>query len=221
MQSEPMQAFAGASGFEAGFEAGPLLFRNLSWGSPRASEVEMAQAAVPSPAVDLPSVIEAAREEGRQEAAATLQENMERRVQTEREHVSSALDAFVAEKRKYFADLEKEVVRLALAIAERVLHRETAMDPTLLAGAARVVLEQVNQDSAVTLLVAPGDVAPWRAAIATLGRDVELREESSLQGGECLLQTEAGSFELGLRSRLCEIERGFFELLGRSAAVAV
>ncbi|MBE7182500.1 MAG: hypothetical protein INR71_15060 [Terriglobus roseus] len=126
----------------------------------------------------------------------------------------------MAEKKKYFAGLEKEVVRLALAIAERVLHRESAMDPTLLAGAARVVLEQVDQESPATLLVGQGDAAQWKAAMVTLDREVAIREDASLQRGECLLQTESGSFELGLKSQLCEIERGFFELLGRSAAVA-
>ncbi len=220
MQSEAQQAFPGSGGGEGAIEAGPLQFRNLSW-STRAVEAEPALAAAAVPTVDLPSVVEAAREEGRREAVARLREDMERRVQSERDHVSSALDAFMAEKRKYFAGLEKEVVRLALAIAERVLHRESAMDPTLLAGAARVVLEQVDQDSGATLLVAPGEAAQWQAAVAALGREVEVQEASSLARGECLLQTEAGSFELGLRSQLCEIERGFFELLGRSAAVAV
>ena len=220
MQSEAKQAFPGEIGGEGAIEEGPLQFRNLSW-STRAAETEPALATAAVPTVDLPSVVEAAREEGRREAAARLREDMERRVQSEREHVSSALDAFMAEKRKYFAGLEKEVVRLALAIAERELHRESAMDPTLLSGAARVVLEQVDQDSGATLLVAPGEAAQWQAAVAALGRAVEVQEESSLAPGECLLQTEAGSFELGLRSQLCEIERGFFELLGRSAAVAV
>ena len=219
MQSDAGQMFAGVEGFGCMSGAGPLLFRDLSRGVPQAGETQPVPAAT-LPEVDLSRAMEAAREEGRQEIAATLQEEMERRVQHERANVSSALDAFVTEKRRYFAGLEKEVVRLALAIAERVLHRETAMDPTLLAGAARVVLEQVDQDSAATLLVAPGDAPQWRAAVVVIGRDIALCEESSLQRGECLLQTDAGSFELGMRSQLCEIERGFFEVLGRSAAVA-
>lgn len=216
MQSNGMQ-LVGDTGSVA--ETAPLLFRTLNWGAMPVTAPEPEHALPPT--VDVPGVVEAAREAGRREAAIHLQEMMERRLHAERENVATALDSFLAEKRRYFSGLEKEVVRLALAIAERVLHRETAMDPTLLAGAARVVLEQVDQDSAAALLVAPGDAAQWHAAVAKLGREIELREDPSLERGACLLQTENGSFELGLRSQLCEIERGFFELMGRTPAIAV
>lgn len=220
MHSELKEAFPGMDEARAGAQAGPLLFRNLGVERAISAESEAPRAGIAAPSMDLPAAMEAAREEGRREAVASLQRDMESRVQSERAQVSSALDAFMAEKKKYFSGLEREVVRLALAIAERVLHRESAMDPTLLAGAARVLLEQVDQESAATLLVGQGDAAQWKAAMLTLDREVAIREDASLQRGECLLQTDSGSFELGLKSQLCEIERGFFELLGRSAAVA-
>ena len=216
MLSEAMQSFPYPGCFTAALEAGPLNFRNLSSSLPHLDRANAAPNTTAASIVDLTAVVEAAREEGRCEAIAKLQGDMEQRVRAERDHVTSALEGFIAERRRYFSGLEKEVVRLALAIAERVLHRESAMDPTLLAGAARVVLEQVDQASAAILLVAPGEMSQWRTAIATLGREIDLQEEASLERGACLLQTEAGSFELGLRSQLCEIERGFFELLGRS-----
>lgn len=208
----------GTMGDVTGTESGPLLFRNLSW-TPVTEAVAVATPDV-LPEVELPRVMEAAREEGRRAAAAELAEAMEQRVIAERQSVASALDAFLSEKKRYFAGLEKEVVRLALAIAEKVLHRETAMDPTLLAGAARVALEQVDQESSAVLLVATSDVAQWQTALPAIGREVELRASGDLERGECVLQTEAGSFELGLRAQLCEIERGFFELIGRTPAIA-
>lgn len=213
-----MQAdvFASAANAQA-FEAGPLLFRNLSWASPVQEPAPLQEVCA---AAELPRAVEAARAEGWREAEAALAQQLEQRVLAERQSVAQALDTFVSEKRRYFAGLEKEVVRLALAIAERVLHRETAMDPTLLAGAARVALEQVDQESAAVLLVSAGDLQQWQNALPAIGREVELRECADLARGECLLQTEAGSFELGSRAQLCEIERGFFELIGRTPAIA-
>jgi len=36
--------------------------------------------------------------------------------------------------------------------------------------------------------------------------------------GDCLVETELGSVDLGIRSQLGEIERGFFDRAGRSRA---
>ena len=41
-------------------------------------------------------------------------------------------DEFRAERERYFARWRQEVVKLALAIAARVLHREAKIDPMLL-----------------------------------------------------------------------------------------
>ena len=37
--------------------------------------------------------------------------------------------------------------------------------------------------------------------------------DEALAAGECLLETQLGSVDLGVRSQLAEIERGFFDLL--------
>ena len=67
---------------------------------------------------------------------------------------SRVCEEFARERTKYFADVEAEVVKLALAIAARVLHREAELDPLLLTGVVRVALEKVAEDSA-TVFVCP------------------------------------------------------------------
>ena len=196
----------------------PLFFRTLSESSDSVPTCQLPEAS-PEPQEDREALVRTAREEGRREAALLLQQEMETRVQSERESVIAALDSFLSEKRRYFSGLEKEVVRLALAIAERVLHRESAMDPTLLAAAARVALEQVDQESEAVLLVAAGDADNWRKSLESVGREITLKVDATMRRGECVLQTEAGSFELGMQAQLCEIERGFFELIGRTPAL--
>jgi flagellar assembly protein FliH len=42
------------------------------------------------------------------------------------------VEQFRGARERYFAEVEQEVVKLALAIAARVLHREAQMDPLLL-----------------------------------------------------------------------------------------
>lgn len=65
----------------------------------------------------------------------------------------TAIEEFRLQREDYFARVEHEVVRLALAVAERILHREAQMDPLLLSGAVRVALGQLAESTKVRLRV--------------------------------------------------------------------
>ena len=128
---------------------------------------------------------------------------------------------FEQEKQRYFSDVEQEVVKLSLAIAERVLRRESEMDPTLLAAAARVALEQVVDSSEAVLRVSVDEVDRWSEAFSPAAKGMLIEGDKDIARGECLLKTRSGTVQLGVRAQLQEIERGFFELLGRRPAMAV
>lgn len=130
--------------------------------------------------------------------------------------LTAALREFIATRDCYLAEVEREVVRLALAIAARVLHREALMDPLLLAGAVRVALGQLADTTQVRLKVPRAEYEMW-SEMLRLMPNLPLRPEvtagESLAAGECFLETHLGSVNLGVRSQLAEIERGFFDLL--------
>ena len=85
-----------------------------------------------------------------------------------------ACEQFGRERARYFAGVEAEVVKLALAIAARVLHREAKLDPLLLAGAVRVALEKVAEDSAMVLRVPVEEVEMWRESFCGSGCFVQV-----------------------------------------------
>ena len=130
--------------------------------------------------------------------------------------IISALEAFRKERAEYFSRVEPEVVQLALAIARKILHREAQMDPLLLAGMVHVALDKVDSGTRVRMRAHPTDIAFWaeyfshtevsQPAPETIG-------DSSLQRGECALETEVGSTHISLETQLKEIEQGFFDLL--------
>jgi flagellar assembly protein FliH len=130
--------------------------------------------------------------------------------------LTTALDGFVVERNRYLAQVEQEVVRLALAIAGHILHREALMDPLLLAGAVRVALGQLADTTEVRLKVPATEHAMWREMLElmpNLPLRPDVLADDGLTTGECLLETHLGSVDLGVRSQLAEIERGFFDLL--------
>ena len=159
--------------------------------------------------------IQAGEHEGRRAARAQLEAQMQESIARERRQLLAAVEEFAGARDMYFSDVEQEVVKLALAIAARVLHREAQMDPLLLAAAVRVALEKMADRSGVVLRASIADVGAWeRMFQATEPADrPRVMADERLEQGECVLETKLGTVELGVRAQLEEIERGFFDLL--------
>ena len=118
------------------------------------------------------------------------------------------------EATRYLEAVEHEVVELALAIAARVLRREAQMDALLLTGAVRVALGQLARTTKVRLLVPAADFDMWTEAIEhlpNLAVKPQVVRGDGMRLGDCMIETELGSVDLGIRSQLGEIERGFFD----------
>jgi flagellar assembly protein FliH len=163
--------------------------------------------------------VEAARRAGRQDAKDECVEEFEERLKAEQEKIQQVCTNFTKERQRYFVQVEGEVVKLALAIAARVLHREAKIDPTMLTSAVRVALGRMQEDSGVVLRVSTEDEAMWRE-VAGVGdwAQVQLVADERMLAGECVLETNVGKIELGVSAQLEEIEKGFFDLLQRRPA---
>jgi flagellar assembly protein FliH len=161
---------------------------------------------------------EQGRDEGRTEererergAQAALTHAMEERRKVER---TQLIESFDQARQRYVHDIESEVVRLALAVAARVLRREAQMDPLLLSGAVRVALGQLAASTRVRLKVPGDDLELWREAIALVpnpGVRPEVITGEGMRLGDCVVETELGTVDLGVRAQLNEIEHGFFD----------
>jgi flagellar assembly protein FliH len=163
----------------------------------------------------------AAREKAAGELAAALHEEKERLSREYAGSVQAAIADFQQKQEQYFTDAEAAVVRLALSIAARVLHREAQLDPLLLRGPVRVALEDAQQSAACVLEVSATEVDAWREWLAQAGVQVrvQLRSREDAQPGHCRLEIDASSADLSVHAQLAEIERGFFDLLQNRPSV--
>jgi flagellar assembly protein FliH len=176
-------------------------------------------------AEEVHSSFEAGRARGQQEGrqaekeaqAASQKVAEERRLHQGTELIAS----FALERDRYLQAVEQEVVKLSLAVAARILRREAQMDPLLLTGAVRVAMGQLSGSTEVRLRVPPADLALWTDAISLLPNlavkpTVTAGEDMRL--GDCAIETLLGSVDLGIRSQLGEIERGFFDRAGAAGS---
>jgi flagellar assembly protein FliH len=160
----------------------------------------------------------AAFEQGREAAQTQLRSELDAALVKHRDEVSHALHEFAVERQNYYRRVEAEVVQLALAISRKILHRETQLDPNVLAGIVRITLEKLDTRTKVNLYVHPQEAPDWRHYFACRsdGDDApapDVHEDPAVAPGECRIETALGSTEVGLESQLKEIETGLLDLL--------
>lgn len=158
-----------------------------------------------------------------QEACDAAREEVEKRLAQEREderrhaelQLAKSLRQFAQERAGYFNRVEGEVVQLALAVARKILQRETSLDPTLLAALVRIALDRMQSGRSVRVHVPPDQVEHWRV----LGQTEEdsprwdAIADDTLKRGDCIVETELGRANFGFEAQLLEIEDSFAGLL--------
>jgi flagellar assembly protein FliH len=170
---------------------------------------------------------EAGRERGRQEgqlAERGAQATAQAAANEQRSSDAARLvESFATERDRFLHRVEHEVVELALAVAARILRREAQMDPLLLTGAVRVALGQLSGSTKVRLRVPEADLDLWIEAMAhipNLALKPTVLAGEGMRLGDCVIETGLGSVDLGIRSQLGEIERGFFDRAGGPRRIA-
>jgi flagellar assembly protein FliH len=146
---------------------------------------------------------------GRQQAATELQPVLDR--------LTKSMAEVSCLRGRIRKDAEADLVKLSIAIARRVLHRELTVDPDSIAGIIRVALEKLDSHELSQVRVHPDQEPGVRAALDRLsvGRNIELKPDPSLQCGDILFETAQGTVDASIEMQLREIERGFADRLKR------
>ncbi len=120
-------------------------------------------------------------------------------------NVQEQLDSF--EKRA-----ERTVIRLAIAVAERILKREAAIDQETVLRQIREALRRVMGVGSVRLRVNPADeqiVRDHRAEVLGSSdsvREIIIEADDQIPPGGCILESESGNVDARLATQLKKIE---------------
>jgi flagellar assembly protein FliH len=112
---------------------------------------------------------------------------------------------------------ERDVVRLALEVARKIVHREIMADREIVQTLVRVALSHVVVKSAVTVRLHPTDYSQILQHRAELNqssdedKEIVLVADKSIERGGCLVQTECGDVDARIEEEFREVERSFFE----------
>lgn len=175
------------------------------------AEVQMSRA-------ELQAMLAEARTQAAAEVLQNMAEQQSQRIEQESARISGAIERFERESKGYYARVETEVVRLALSIAAKILHREAQVEPMLVAALVQIAVNQLKENTAVNVRVHPEDAGRWRAHFQATPQwaAVTVIEDAELERGDCYLETELGSANFSLAAQLKEVEQGFFDILAQA-----
>jgi flagellar assembly protein FliH len=168
-----------------------------------------------SPAVDVALVEKTAYENGFMQGEKSGLEIAEKNVEAIMKRYSDAI-LEISKLRSYLhIQVEHEVVKLAVEVAKKIVHREINADPDVIQTLVHVALSHVAEKSAVTIHLNPADynhLLEQRAGLAQAAAcDIALLADKSIDRGGCLIQTTCGDIDARIEEKFREVEHAFFE----------
>lgn len=119
---------------------------------------------------------------------------------------------------RYLHDVEEDALKLAIAIARKVLHRELTVDSEALLGVVKAAFERVDARDVHRVRLNPADVPLVQRFLASAGVPprVEIAPDPSLERGGIVIETTRGLLDASISSQLKEIEQGLTDLVRRN-----
>lgn len=169
------------------------------------------------------------REDGRKEGAAVAAKELDQRVQAKSEQVVAervrgsipAIEQLAmllaGERDRWIARWEDDAIRLSVAVAERILRREIAVQPGASTAMVRESLKLAAGSPELRVRMHPDDIADLGPQAETVVKavsacgHVELTGDESILRGGCLMESRFGSIDARLETMLGRIVE---ELLG-------
>jgi len=162
--------------------------------------------------------IQEARQAGFQDGLATAKTAAAAEIKTLNERVAKTVADLSELKPRLRRQAEGDLVKLALAIAKRILHRELAVDPEAMRGLIRAALEKLQSQEISRVRMHPSQEAVLRGALehSPHGRAVQFQADPKLPQGTAIFETTRGNLDASVETQLHEIEQGLADRLERA-----
>ena len=120
------------------------------------------------------------------------------------------------------ADVERDLLRLAVKIAEKILGRELKSDRTTVVDIVASALRQARRNEMITLRVNPADlpiIEEHRQKLDRSGRDqfLDIVADPRVAAGGCVIESESGAIDAQLETQFRVLERALLARATNSA----
>ena len=163
--------------------------------------------------------VQEARKAGVQEGIASGKAAAAAEIKALNERVAKTVAELADFRPRLRRQAEADLLKLALAIARRIIHRELAVDAEAMRGLIQAALDKLQSQEIYRVRIHPSQEPVMRAMLAeTLqGRKIEFHADPKLDRGAALFETTRGNLDASVETQLREIEQGLADRLERSS----
>jgi len=158
------------------------------------------------------AVVQEARKQGHGEGYQAGRDAADREMNDMLVTMRGLLEMARAERHKMMEDAEPELVKLALGIAERVLHQQIALDRGVVVEMAKTAIARLIERDTVTVRVHPADLERMRQhrdELIAIGdiRNLRVVEDQRVDRGGVVVDTDAGTIDARISTQLDEARK--------------
>lgn len=204
----------------------PVLWRTLAGPAVAPAALSASREAAPGEVQELQkrvAELERLRQtEVAQARQAAFEEGQQKALQDAAAEVTAALDR-LAQKLNEVAGLrskmrsyaEMDIVKLGLAIAQRILRRELTTDPETIHGLVHAALQKIQNRDILKIRVYPAGAEALKASLVRAGAApaIQVIADPMLKTGDLLFETSVGELDASVETQLQEVERGLADRL--------
>lgn len=125
------------------------------------------------------------------------------------DRLAASVELLAGERARVVARAEGQLVDLAVAIARRVIGRELAVDPTLLANLAAEGIDALGIKERLVVRLGDFDddasIEAIRVRLAARAPHCQVVRDPTLARGACVVETEYGTVDESLEARLASV----------------
>jgi flagellar assembly protein FliH len=161
--------------------------------------------------------VRAAYNQGLAAGEAAARERAQQKLDPVLHGLNKIITELAALKKHVRAEAEDDAVKLAIAIARRVLYRELATDPEAILGLVKAAFSKLNARETQRVRLSPSDAAMIQEHRAKLQipPGLEIAPDGSLTPGSAIFETSRGDLDASIETQLSEIDRGLTDALKR------
>jgi len=153
--------------------------------------------------------IHQARAAGRAEGEAQARQAMQAELQPVLQKLAAAIHESAELRARLRGEAEADLVRLAIAIARRVIGREVNTDPEAITGLVKAGLERLRTQEVFRVRLHPDCKARVMEYLARFGAShVDVLGDAACEPGAVVFETSRGNLDASVETQLREIERG-------------
>jgi len=163
------------------------------------------------------SRLDQARRDAFAEGLAAGRQQVEEQVRPAIEGLAQALAELARLKDQMRNEATVDLVRLAVSIAARVIHREAVVDPDALAGLVKAAFSKVQSREISRVRIHPALEGLVKKSLEQCNapNNLVLVADPALKPGEIFFETSQGTLDASVETQLREIERGLIDKLDR------